>query len=77
MIIEVRLEGHLERFRPDGQRQFTVPLAQRATVRDLIEASGVPWAEVGVAAVNGVHADDGQVLADGDRVILLAPIQGG
>lgn len=48
-----------------------------ATVRALIDASHVPWEEVGLVAVNGARADDDRVLAEGDDVVLLAPMEGG
>lgn len=52
-------------------------LPDGATVRALIEVSGVPWEEIGLVAVNGAQAQDEQILADGDDVMLLAPMEGG
>lgn len=73
----MRAQGHLKHFRPDRQERFTVALPAGATVRMLIDASAIPWDEVGLAAVNGAQADDDRVLADGDEVTLLAPMEGG
>ncbi|MFZ5826920.1 MAG: MoaD/ThiS family protein [Bacillota bacterium] len=75
--MHVRAQGHLKHFRPDGQERFTVELPDGATVRALIEVSGVPWEEIGLVAVNGAQAQDEQILADGDDVMLLAPMEGG
>lgn len=77
LFIHVRAQGHLKHFRPDLQERFTVELPEGATVRVLIEASGVPWEEIGLVSVNGAQAQDEQVLADGDDVMLLAPMEGG
>lgn len=77
MTIHVRAQGQLRHLRPDGQERFTLALPPGSTVRALIDGSGVPWDEVGLVAVNGRQADDEQVLADGDEVTLLAPMEGG
>jgi sulfur carrier protein ThiS len=75
--VSVRAQGHLGQFRPDGQERFTVELPAGATVRSLIEASGIPWEEVGLVAVGGRQATDDQPLQAGDDVLLLAPMEGG
>lgn len=77
MQIQVRAQGHLRQYRPDGRERFLLTLPEGATVRVLIDASGVPWDEVGLVAVNGAMAPDERVLADGDEVLLLAPMEGG
>lgn len=77
VFVAVRAQGHLKHFRPDGQERFRLELSEGATVRDLIEASLVPWDEVGVVAVNGAQAGDDHRLRDGDQVLLLAPMEGG
>lgn len=77
LIINLRAQGHLKHFRPDRQERFSVELPEGATVRMLIEASGIPWEEIGLVAVGGAQAQDEQILTDGDDVMLLAPIEGG
>lgn len=77
MQITVRAQGHLKQYRADGRERFTLTMPEGATVRALIEASGVPWDEVGLVAVNGAMAPEERLLADGDEVILLAPMEGG
>jgi molybdopterin converting factor small subunit len=77
LVIRVRAQGHLKHFRADRQERFDLELDAGATVRSLIERSGIPWEEVGLVAVNGVQADDERILIDGDEVTLLAPMEGG
>ncbi len=52
-------------------------LAVGSKVIDLIYATGIPWEEIGLVAVNGQQASDDTVLSDGDEVMLVAPIEGG
>jgi len=50
------------------RREFTVPCAQAATTKHMIEALGVPHTEVELILVNGESADFSLQLQDGDRV---------
>lgn len=77
LVIQVRAQGHLKHFRPDRLERFAVTLPAGATVRMLIDASAIPWEEVGLVAVGGAQAADDHVLSDGDEVTLLAPMEGG
>ncbi len=77
MEITVRAQGHLKQYRPDRQERFVLDLPDGATVKALINASGVPWDEVTLVAVNGQQAGDDRVLAAGDQVWLMAPLEGG
>jgi len=72
--VTVRVQGHLRRYRPEG---FELELPDAATVRMLIDASGIPWEEVLLVAVNGKRALEADPLHDGDQVMLLAPMEGG
>ncbi|HWI63101.1 MAG TPA: MoaD/ThiS family protein [Symbiobacteriaceae bacterium] len=74
MQVTIRAQGHLKRYRPEG---FALDLPEGATVRQMVEASGVPWDEVGLVAVNGRQAPDATVLHDGDQIMLMAPMEGG
>jgi uncharacterized protein with PIN domain len=47
---------------------FTVPCAQAATTKHMIEALGVPHTEVELILVNGESVDFRRLLQDGDRV---------
>ncbi len=62
------LDGFLPRARRD--REFAVPIARDATVKHMIEALGVPHTEAGRLLVNGVDADFGQLLREGDQVLV-------
>lgn len=54
---------------PARRRQaFTVPCAEAATTKHMIEALGVPHTEVELILVNGESVDFGRLLQDGDRV---------
>jgi uncharacterized protein with PIN domain len=50
------------------KQEFTVPCAQAATSKHMIEALGVPHTEVELILVNGESADFNRLLQDGDRV---------
>lgn len=73
----VQAQGHLKQFREDRYGEFELDLPDGATVRELIVASGIPWEEVGLVAVNDQQADDQHALFDGDEVLLLASMEGG
>jgi uncharacterized protein with PIN domain/sulfur carrier protein ThiS len=47
---------------------FTVPCAQNATVKHMVEALGVPHTEVALVLVNGVSSALERLLEEGDRV---------
>lgn len=74
MTVTVRAQGHLKQYR---QTPVTLGLPDGATVRMLLDASGIPWEEVGLVAVNGRQVPDEAVLHDGDEIMLLAPMEGG
>jgi uncharacterized protein with PIN domain/sulfur carrier protein ThiS len=48
--------------------EFTVPCAQNATVKHMVEALGVPHTEVALVLVNGVSGALERLLEEGDRV---------
>jgi len=50
------------------KQEFTVPCAEAATTKHMIEALGVPHTEVELILVNGESADFSRLLRDGDRV---------
>ena len=54
---------------PDRRkREFEAPFARAATVKNAIEALGVPHTEVELILVNGMSVDFSHRLVDGDRV---------
>jgi molybdopterin converting factor small subunit len=79
MNIEVRLYAGLraESVRSSGD-VFSVPLAEEATLSDLLAHLGIQPDLVHLAIVNGrIHYDRAARLADGDRVALFPPVGGG
>lgn len=65
-----RFYEELNDFLPPGRRKrsFPVACAQRATVKQSIEALGVPHTEVEVILVNGESVDFGHRIGEGDRI---------
>jgi len=65
-----RFHEELNDFLAPGRRgqAFTVPCAEAATTKHMIEALGVPHTEVKLILVNGEPVDFGRLLQDGDRV---------
>ncbi|MBW8328628.1 MAG: Mut7-C ubiquitin/RNAse domain-containing protein [Thiobacillus sp.] len=57
------------------KQEFSVPCAQGATTKHMIEALGVPHTEVELILVNGESADFDRLLQDGDRVAVYPPFE--
>jgi len=79
MNVEVRLYAGLraESVRSSGD-VFSVPLAEGATLSDLLAHLGIQPDLVHLAIVNGqILHDRAARLADGDRVALFPPVGGG
>ncbi|MHB1145252.1 MAG: Mut7-C RNAse domain-containing protein [Thiobacillus sp.] len=70
VIATFRFYEELNAFLAPARRkqEFTVPCAQAATTKHMIEALGVPHTEVELILVNGESADFDRILEDGDRV---------
>ena len=70
MFATLRVYGELNDFLPPADRQTTllVPFDRGTTVKDFIEARGVPHTELDLILVNGESAEFGRPLGDGDRV---------
>jgi hypothetical protein len=68
--VTFRFYADLNDFLPPGQRQATLvcDVRGRASVKDLIEAHGVPHPEVDLVFVNGRAVDLTYVVQPGDRV---------
>ena len=61
---------------PEARPPATLGLPTGSTLFEALQRLGMSALELH-AAVNGVSAGDGTVLADGDEVILIPAIQGG
>ena len=57
------------------KQEFSVPCAQRATTKHMIEALGVPHTEVELILVNGESAGFDRILEDGDRVAVYPRVE--
>jgi len=66
----VRFYGALNDFLPAARRQATLVCAfqSRSSVKDLVEALGVPHPEIDLLVVNGRVVDFTYLVCDGDRV---------
>ena len=67
---EFRFYEELNDFLPPEKRKvaFGYPLQRRASVKDIIEALGVPHTEVEVILANGKSVDFGYIVGDGDLI---------
>lgn len=67
---EFRFYEELNDFLPPEKRKvaFDYPLQRRASVKDIIEALGVPHTEVEVILANGRSVDFGYIVGNGDRI---------
>lgn len=77
MTVWFRFYGELNDFMRPGRRarRFAHLLRGSASVKDTIEALGVPHPEVGVIVVNGQPVDFTYLLRDGDRVAVYPPFR--
>lgn len=69
-VAHFRFYEELNDFLPPERRKadFDYTFERRASIKDVIEALGVPHTEVELILVNGVSVDFDYILADGDRV---------
>lgn len=79
MKINVALFAHLAAHQPDGRggrhpRAFDFD--EGTSVTDVVSYLDLPD-EPRVVFINGRHADEDQVLSDGDRLAIFPPIAGG
>ncbi|HSR11836.1 MAG TPA: MoaD/ThiS family protein [Thermodesulfobacteriota bacterium] len=79
MTIEVRLYASLGRYLPPEAEgnSCILEIEPETTVRDVLRNLNVPLDSPKVIFLNGVHADGGEVLKDGDRVGVFPPVAGG
>jgi uncharacterized protein len=76
--VTLRLYAELNDFVVPASRFATVPcaLARATTVKDLVEAHGVPHTEVDLVLVNGEPVGFSHLVADGDRVAVYPVFEG-
>ncbi len=70
-----RFYAELNDFLPPGRRNvaFTRPFELSASVKDMIEALGVPHPEIALILVNGRPVDFAWPVQDGDRISVYPP----
>ncbi len=68
--VRVRFHAQLNDFLPEVRRNAPIelPLKRRASVKDVIEAQGVPHPEVGLILANGTSVDFSYIVRDGDQI---------
>lgn len=69
--------GDLRRYTPEQRERLELDLPAPLPVSALLSQLGVPWAEVGIVAVNGTLRDEHYQVAEGDKVEVFAPVGGG
>ncbi len=77
--IQVKLHAcsTLARHLPDRAGELALTLPSGASVREALTRAGMPEDEVWLVAVNGARALPERPLADGDEILIFAPIGGG
>ncbi len=70
MLASLRVYGELNDFLPPADRHATLELrfGRGTSVKDFIEARGVPHTEIDLVLLNGESVDFGCLVGDGDRV---------
>jgi hypothetical protein len=71
MAVNLRLNGDLCRFLAKGRRQMAVPplaLTRRTSIKDFLEALGIPHPEIHRLLVNGAEKDFNYLVGADDRI---------
>jgi sulfur carrier protein ThiS len=74
MKINVKLVGL---FRTGRFRQADRDYPEGIRVAEVVEDLGLPRQHFGIILINGVHADIGAVLREGDQLVLMPIVDGG
>jgi len=77
--VDVALFATLAQYQPDGaggRHPRTFELPEGTTIADVIATFDLPD-EPRVIFVNSRHADEGDVLREGDRLAIFPPVAGG
>ena len=70
-FVRVRIYGDLDTF--TGEREITAPFGARRSVKDLLEALGVPHTELGVIVVDNRPVGFDHLLTGGERIAAYPP----
>lgn len=78
MVLEVRLFATLRNYFPDKPGGvLSMEAAEGSTVDELIARLPLNPDEIKIIMVNGIQAQPGQTLKNGDRIGLFPPVGGG
>ena len=80
MKIQLNLFASLSRFLPEpGESGFSnmVEVAEGTTIRGLMDGLHIPPELPKIIFLNGLHADPGTPLKEGDRLGIFPPLAGG
>ncbi len=79
MTVEIRLFATFRAFLPAGSKtfSFTKSLEEETTVEEILRELKLPEQTPKIIIVNGIHAEPGRVLRDGDILSLFPPVGGG
>ncbi len=75
--MRVHLGGHLNWYDAQKRAWLEVPLSGSLPLEQLLQQLGVPFEEVGVAALNGTVVGPEACVSDADRLELYPPVSGG
>ena len=73
--IELKLFANLAKYRPPGGERLSIEPGQ--SIRQLLDAIGLPAEKAKLIFVNGVKGDLDTLLKGGERVGLFPPVAGG
>jgi molybdopterin converting factor small subunit len=77
MKIEVRLFATLRQYARRGRDPSVYELAEGSRVAQVLEGLSIPKDAAKVILVNGRQSDEGDLLHDGDRIVIFPPVAGG
>jgi sulfur-carrier protein len=79
MKIELRLYASLGQYLPENKEgnSCLVEVRPGITIRDLFLRLHIPLEAPKIIFLNGIHAQGGEVLKEGDRVGAFPPVAGG
>lgn len=77
MEVWLQVQGHLKEFFPQLSEPARIPLERPVTVREILQAAGVPAELPGSVLCGGLRVGLEHTPADGDRLIILSPLAGG
>ncbi len=79
MKIELKLYASLASHMPEktGRNLYEMEVREGTTIHDIIDQLKVPRPSIKLIFLNGVHADDDEILKEGDRVGIFPAVAGG